>query len=176
MLANLRRDFRLGFRGLRKDRGFALTALLSIGLGVGANAAIFSLVDQALFRMLPVSSPGRLVLLDWQGAFVGHGWGSDNLMSYPFYTDLRDQTDVFDGVFGRAPTTVDLSFENNAEPVSAEIVTGSYFPVLGVRPQLGRVLDESDDRQPGAHPVVVLSFDYWRITLAAGPTSSAARF
>ncbi len=169
MLANLRRDFRLGFRGLRKDRGFALTALLSIGLGVGANAAIFSLVDQALFRMLPVSSPGRLVLLDWQGEFVGHGWGSDNLMSYPFYTDLRDQTDVFDGVFGRAPTTVDLSFENNAEPVSAEIVTGSYFQVLGVHPHLGRVLDESDDRQPGAHPFVVISFDYWRNHLGSRP-------
>ena len=134
MLANLRRDLRFGLRGLRKDRGFALTALLSIALGVGANAAIFSLVDQALFRMLPVSNPGRLVLLDWQGAFVGHGWGSDNLMSYPFYKDLRDQTDVFDGVLGRAPTTVNLLFGSTTEPVGAEIVTGSYLPGPGRSP------------------------------------------
>ena len=162
MIANFARDVRLGFRTLRKDRGFALTALLSIGLGVGANAAIFSLVDQALFRMLPVRDPGQLVLLDWQGSFVGHGWGSSNLQSYPFFKDVHDQTDVFDGVFGRAPTTVNLFFENSTEPVGAEIVTGTYFPVLGVRPQLGRLLNESDDRQPNAHPVVVLSYDYWQ--------------
>ena len=167
MIANFLRDVRLGFRTLRKDRGFALTALLSIGLGVGANAAIFSLVDQALFRMLPVRDPGRLVLLDWRGSFVGHGWGSSNLQSYPFFKDLHDQTDVFDGVFGRAPTTVNLFFENSTEPVGAEIVTGTYFPVLGVRPQLGRLLDESDDRQPNAHPVVVLSYDYWQTHLGS---------
>ena len=80
----------------------------------------------------------------------------------PFFKDLHDQTDVFDGVFGRAPTTVNLFFENSTEPVGAEIVTGTYFPVLGVRPQLGRLLNESDDRQPDAHPVVVLSYDYWQ--------------
>ena len=124
MLTDLRRDIQLGLRGLFRDRGFALTALLSIGLGVGANAAIFSLVNQALFRLLPVREPDRLVLLDWRGAFVGHGWGSDNLMSYPFYKDLRDENEVFDGVFGRAPTSVNLAFENTVEPVGAEIVTG----------------------------------------------------
>ena len=161
------REVRFALRGLLRDRGFAVTALLSIGLGVGANAAIFSLVDQALFRVLPVRDPGRLVLLDWRGSFVGHGWGSDNLMSYPFYKELRDGTDVFDGVFGRAPTSVNLAFENSAEPAGAEIVTGSYFSVLGVRPWLGRMISEADDQQRGAHPVVVVSFDYWRTHLAA---------
>ena len=158
---SLWRDVRFGLRGLVKDRGFAVTAILSIGLGVGANAAIFSLVNQALFRLLPVSEPERLVLLNWRGAFVGKGWGSDNLMSYPFYRDLRDETQVLDGVFGRAPTTVNLSVGNIAEPVSTEIVTGSYFRVLGLRPHLGRLIDESDDQQPDAHPVAVVSFDYW---------------
>jgi len=167
MLSTFVREVRFALRGLLRDRGFAVTALLSIGLGVGANAAIFSLVDQALFRLLPVRDPGRLVLLDWRGPFVGHGWGSDNLMSYPFYKDLRDGTDVFDGVFGRAPTSVNLAFENTAEPVGAEIVTGSYFTVLGVRPWLGRLISETDDQQRGAHPVVVVSFDYWRTHLAA---------
>jgi hypothetical protein len=71
MLSDLGYDARLGLRGLLKDRGFALAALLSIGLGVGANSAIFSLVDQALFRLLPVAEPERLVLLDWRGTFVG---------------------------------------------------------------------------------------------------------
>ena len=114
MIANLLRDVRLGFRTLRKDRGFALTALLSIGLGVGANAAIFSAGRSgAVSVCCRCSDPGRLVLLNWRGAFVGHGWGSDNLMSYPFYKDLRDQTDVFDGVFGRAPTTVNLSIREH---------------------------------------------------------------
>ena len=167
MLTNLWRDVRLGWRGLFRDKGFAITALLSIGLGVGANAAIFSLVNQALFRLLPVQEPDRLVLLDWRGTFVGHGWGSDNLMSYPFYKDLRDENEVFDGVFGRAPTSVNLTFENTTEPVGAEIVTGSYFRVLGVRPLLGRTIEESDDQQPGAHPVVVLSFDYWKNRLGS---------
>ena len=167
MVSTIAREVRFALRGLLRDRGFAVTALLSIGLGVGANAAIFSLVDQALFRVLPVRDPARLVLLDWRGSFVGHGWGSDNLMSHPFYKDLRDGTDVFEGVFGRAPTSVNLAFENSAEPVGAEIVTGSYFSVLGVRPWLGRLISEADDQQRGAHPVVVLSFDYWRAHLGA---------
>ena len=167
VFTNILRDVRLGLRGLRRDRGFAVTAIVSIGLGVGANAAIFSLVNQALFRSLPVAAPDRLVLLNWNGLFVGPGWGSGNLMSYPFYRDLRDETQVFDGVFGRAPFTVNLALEGSAEPTSAEVVTGSYFRVLGVRPFLGRLFDDSDDRQPGAHPVVVVSFDFWRTRLGS---------
>jgi predicted permease len=168
MLADLAHDLKIGVRGLLRDRGFALAALLSIGLGVGANSAIFSLVDQALFRLLPVRDPDRLVLLNWNGTFVGSGWGSSNLMSHPFSRDLRAENQVFDGVFGRHPTTVNVSLENTAEPVSAEIVTGSYFSVLGVRPARGRLLEESDDVQPGAHPVIVVSFDYWKNRLGGG--------
>ena len=113
--------------------------------------------------------PDRLVLLDWRGTFIGKGWGSDNLMSYPFYRDLRDETDVFDGVFARAPTSVNLAFGDRAESASAEIVTGSYFRVLGVGALLGQVIDDADDDQPGAHPVVVLSADYWRSRLGGPP-------
>src|SRR5262245_64147315 len=83
-------------------------------------------------------------------------------MSYPFYQDLRDQNDVFDGVFGRAPFNVNLALDNATESVNVELVTGSFFRVLGVRALLGRIIEESDDQQPGASPVVVLSFDYWR--------------
>ena len=111
-------------RGLLKDKGFAIAAVLSIGLGVGANSAIFTLVDQALLRLLPVRQPEQLVLLDWKGGSVGPGWGSSNLNSHPFYRDLAAQTDVFEGVFARHPTSVSLSIEAIAEPVNAEIVTG----------------------------------------------------
>jgi predicted permease len=152
-----------GLRGLLRDRSFTAVAVASIALGVGANSAIFSLVDQALLRQLPVREADRLVLLSWKGAFVGGGWGSGDLLPHPFFRDLAAQTDVFDGVCARFPTSVYLGFENETpEPVGAEIVSGSYFGILGVPPALGRVLDESDDRLPSAHPVVVLSYDFWQ--------------
>jgi predicted permease len=166
MLGQFGYDVRHTVRGLLRDRAFTLVALLSIALGAGANSAIFSLVDQALFRHLPVKAPERLVLLNWDGAFIGKGHGSGNLLPYPVYRDLSTDNHVFDGVFGRHPTMVYLSIENTAVPAGAEIVTGSYFSVLGVRPALGRLIEESDDLQPGAHPVVVLSFDYWKNRLA----------
>jgi len=155
-------DVKHALRGLLRDRAFTVVALLSIGLGVGANSAIFSLVDQALFRLLPVKHPERLVLVSWSGMFIGSGWGSGHLNSHPFYRDLSAENQVFDGVFGRHPTAVHLTVDKTPEPVSAEIVSGSYFPVLGIRPARGRLIEESDDRQPGAHPVVVISFDYWK--------------
>jgi predicted permease len=162
MLEQLRYDIRHAVRGLLRDRAFTAIALLSVGLGVGANSAIFSLVDQALFRHLPVREPERLVLLSWNGAFVGTGWGSGNLLSHPMFRDLKAENQVFDGLIARHPTQVHLSVEGTPAPVKAEIVSGSYFGVLGVRPALGRLLDESDDVQPAAHPVVVASYDYWQ--------------
>jgi predicted permease len=162
MLSQLLYDLKHAARGLRRDRAFTVVALLSIALGAGANSAIFSLVDQALFRTLPVREPERLVLLNWNGPFMGRGWGSSNLQSHPFYLDVRAQNKVFDGVIGRAPFQVHVSTGDTPEPVNAEIVTGTYFPVLGVRPALGRLIGESDDQRPGEHPVIVLSFAYWK--------------
>jgi predicted permease len=163
MLDRLWHDVGQGARGLLRNRSFTAVAVLSIALGVGANSAIFSLVDQALLRELPVRDADRLVLLTWRGSFVGGGWGSGDLLPHPLFRDLAAQTSVFDGVCARFPTNVDLGLENETpEPVGAEIVSGSYFGVLGVPPALGRVLGESDDRQPSAHPVVVLSYDFWR--------------
>ena len=159
-------------RALLQNRAFSLVTVLSIGLGAGANSAIFSLVDQALVRPLPVREPERLVLLDWNGTFVGPGWGSGNLLPHPLYRDLvkDNQTrhdPVFDGLCARHPTRVHLTAGSAPEPVVAEIVSGSYFSVLGVTPAVGRLIEESDDVQPGAHPVVVLSFDYWRNRLGS---------
>jgi predicted permease len=163
----LRYDVRHALRGLLRDRAFTLVAVLSIGLGVGANAAIFSLVDQALFRKLPVREPERLVLLSWNGSFVGNGWGSGNLLPHPMFRDLKAENQVFEGICARHPTSVHLSVAGAPEPVGAEIVSGSYFEVLGVRPARGRLIEASDDVQPGAHPVVVVSHDFWRNRLGA---------
>ena len=162
MLEQLRYDVRHAVRGLLRDRVFTAIALLSVGLGVGANSAIFSLVHQALLRRLPVREPERLVLLSWNGGFVGVGWGSGDLLPHPMFRDLKAENQVFDGLIARHPTQVHLSVEGTPEPVNAEIVSGNYFGVLGVRPARGRLLDESDDVQPGAHPVVVVSYDYWK--------------
>src|SRR6266478_3810289 len=109
MLDQFGYEIRHALRGLLRDRAFTIVGLLSIGLGVGANSAIFSLVDQALLRQLPVKEPERLVLLSWSGTFIGHGWGSGNLLSYPFYRDLSAENRVFDGMFCRHPTVVNLS-------------------------------------------------------------------
>src|SRR5947208_12436569 len=165
MLEQLRYDVRHAVRGLLRDRAFTAIALLSIGLGVGANSAIFSLVHQALLRQLPVPEPERLVLLSWNGGFVGTGWGSGNLLPHPMFRDLKAENQVFDGLIARHPTQIHLSVEGTPEPVNAEIVSGNYFGVLGVRPARGRLLDASDDVQPGAHPVVVVSYDYWKSRL-----------
>lgn len=162
MLGELAYDVRHALRTLRRDRTFTAVALLSIALGVGANAAIFSLVDQALFRLLPVKDPERLVLLDWKGTFIGNGWGSGNLLTHPLYKDLKAENQVFEGMFGRAPSEVYLSTGGESVTVPIEIVTGSYFSVLGIKPALGRLIEESDDITPDAHPVVVLSYDYWK--------------
>jgi predicted permease len=164
-LEDCRRDVRHAARTLVRTPTFTLTAVLSLALGIGANAAIFSLVDQVLLRLLPVKDPQRLVLIDWRGNALADGWGSGNLMSYPMCRDLQAQTQFFDGVFCRHPTAVNLSVGREHQPVHAEIVSGTYFPVLGVRPQVGRLITVSDDLQRDAHPVVVLAYDYWTNTL-----------
>jgi predicted permease len=167
MLESLRHDLKHALRGLARDRAFTGVAVLSVALGVGANAAIFSLVDQALYRRLPVREPERLVLLSWNGRFVGSGWGSGNLLPHPMFRELKAQGTVFEGVFARHPTTVHLTVDGTPEPATADVVSGSYFDVLGVRPALGRLLGESDDLSPDAHPVVVLAYDYWKNRLGA---------
>jgi predicted permease len=155
------RDLQYAGRMLRRSPAFALTALLSLALGIGAATAIFSLVDQVLFRPLQVREPDRLVYLEWRGSDLTTKWGSRSLMSYPLCRDLQDQQQLFDGVFCRHPTTVNLSTGQQPTQFRGEIVSGSYFTVLGVAPHLGRLIDRSDDLQPGGHPVVVVSHSYW---------------
>ncbi len=167
-LEDLGRDVIYGLRVLKRHPGFAATAMLSLALGVGANTGIFSLVDQVLLRQLPVREPERLVRFDWNGPSLPDVvMGDGNLISYPLCRDLQEQEQFFAGAFCRQPGTVNLSAGAGYEVVRAELVSGSYFDVLGIRPEIGRLIGPSDDLQPGEHPVVVLSFDYWRNRLGA---------
>ena len=152
------RDLRYAIRTILRSPGFAITAILSLALGIGANAAIFSLFDQLLLRPLPVREPERLVLVDWIGSKVGTNWGSGNLMSYPLCRELQESDRFFDGVFCRYPAVSFVSAGDRPEPLPIEIVSGSYFDVLGIRPQMGRFIAKSDDAAPEASPVVVISY------------------
>ena len=133
----LRQDLRHAVRTLLRTPGFTATAMLSLALGIGANAAIFSLVDQVLLRDLARQGARASRSPGLEGQPARHGWGSGNLMSYPLCRDLQKQEHFFDGVFCRHPTTVNFSTGQQHERVHAEIVSGSYFSVLGVRPGAG---------------------------------------
>src|SRR5229473_4893949 len=162
-------DFRLSVRSFLRIPSFSITAVLSLVLGIGATTAIYSLVDQVLLHALPVHQPERLVLIDWKGDQAANAFGSWNLMSYPICRDLQLQVKFFDGVLCRASTTVNLSMGGEPKPAAAEIVSGTYFSVLGVGPALGRVIENADDPTPGASPIVVLSYDFWKTQLARAP-------
>jgi predicted permease len=168
-LDDLGRDVRYGVRMLVRSPVFTATAVLSLAIGIGANAAIFSLIDRILLRALAVDEPERLVYLTWRGNALASGWGSGYLVSYPLCRELEQQDQIFDGVLCRHPTTVNLSTGAQPEEVRAEIVSGSYFHVLGARPALGRLIDASDDLQPGTHPVAVISHAYWQDRLGRAP-------
>lgn len=164
-LDDLTKDLRYAARTLRRTPAFSAVAVLSLALGIGANAGIFTLLDQVLIRPLAVREPERLVQLAWRGNAVGANYGGGRLLSYPICRELEERTEVFDGVLCRHPTDVNFSTGREHESVRAEIVSGHYFAVLGVRPERGRLIAASDNQQPGAHPVVVLSHDFWTTRL-----------
>ncbi len=170
-------NLRYALRQLRKSPGFTITAVLTLALGIGASTAIFTLFDQALLRSLPVKDPQRLVLLQFSGSLVGHlnDQGGDHegaraYFTYPMYRDLRDKSTAFDGLIATAVGFAGVGWHNSAEAVAAEIVSGNYFDVLGIRPAAGRLFASSDETAPGANPVAVLSFDYWKRRFAEDPT------
>src|SRR6266576_265009 len=157
-------DVRYGLRMLAKNPGFTLIAILTLALGIGANTAIFSLLNQVLLRRLPVRNPGELVVLKSPGPKHGHVWsdGDDSeIFSYPLFKGLARNTAVFDGVMARYQFSAAIASHGQTDRGSGELVTGNYFEVLGVRPALGRVLSPADDDVQGAHPVLVLSHGYW---------------
>jgi predicted permease len=157
-------DVRYGLRMLAKNPGFTLIAILTLALGIGANTAIFSLLNQVLLRRLPVRHPEELVVLKSPGPKRGHVWsdGDDSeIFSYPLYKGLAKNAKVFDGVIARYEFSASIASHGQTDRGSGELVTGNYFEVLGVQPAFGRVLSPADDDVQGAHPVVVLSHAYW---------------
>jgi predicted permease len=163
-------DLRYAWRTLRQTPVFTFVAASSIALGIGANAAIFTLVDQVLLRLLPVRDPARLVMLRGPSGdqHYGANYGT-SMLSYPMYEDLRDHNDVFDGMFARFQLAVQVGFSGGTERATGELVSGSYFPVLGVGTAAGRLFGPGDDRAPGGHPLVVLSHGYWSSRFSRDP-------
>jgi len=160
-MGSLWNDLRFALRTLRKSPVFTVVAVLSLALGIGANTAIFSLLDQVLLRLLPVNHPEQLALLTIRGMEYGNNSGG-NAMSYPLYGDFAKSNSVFSGMFCRFPYNMSLSFGGRTERVDGELVSGTYFPVLGVGAAVGRTFTPDDDRTPGGHPLAMLTYSYWK--------------
>src|SRR3954462_8304544 len=154
-------DFRLAIRSLRRSPLFATVAILSLALGIGANTAIFTLIDQIVLRKLPVRNPDELVMLYQEGPHNGSNMGS-RMHSYPIYQDSQQRAQPLSQVVCRRLVPASVSIDNHTERLTAEMVSGNYFSMLGVAPAVGRVFNsQEDDQVYNGHPVVVLSYDYW---------------
>ncbi len=150
-------DVKFALRTLRRSPLFTSVAVLSLALGIGANTAIFTLLDQLILRLLPVKEPEQLVMIWSTGPHMGNNNGS-RAASYPMYQDFQRRAPAFSHVFCRFLTPLSISFQNQTERVNAELVSGNYFQALGVEPAIGRVFSpEEDDRTYKGHPSVVLS-------------------
>jgi predicted permease len=161
-------EIRYALRAMKNSPVFAFVAILSLALGIGANTAIFTFVDQLLLRLLPVKDPQQLVLLTWQGMHYGSNRGP-NMLSYPMFKDFREKNQVFSDMFCRRPIPVSVSANGQTERASGELVTGNYFHVLGVGAALGRTFTSDDDKTPGGHPLAILSYAYWKNRFAGDP-------
>ena len=172
-MTGLFQDLRYALRQFGRTPGFTAVAVVTLALGIGANAAIFSLVDQVLLKRLPVQEPDRLVMLKYTGSDTGHtsSYGGDvqQYFSYPMYRDLRDQNSVFSGMLTMFPTQVGIQWRNTPSLANSELVSGNYFSLLGVQPALGRLFVPEDSATAGASPFVVLSYRFWQQRLGSDP-------
>jgi predicted permease len=160
------RDCRYGLRVLGRSPVFTAVAILSLAFGIGANTAIFSLMDRVMFRMMPVRQPERLV----QITRFHPPYGASSI-SYPLLQSLAKGLSSFEGLLARSPMGVrDIAIDGNPESVDFDLVSGSYFPLLGVNAIVGRTFGEETDRAPGASPVAVISYLYWQRRFASSPT------
>ena len=157
---NFSADLRYAIRSLLKSPIFTAVAILSLALGIGANSAVFTLLDQAILRALPVRNPSQLVQLTQSGSYMGSNTGMHSF-SYPMYRDFSKQNQVFDGMFCRHSVPFSVGFQGRNERVAGEVVSGTYFPVLGVSATLGRLFSPADDLAPDGAPYAILGYDYW---------------
>lgn len=167
-------NIRLALRTLFKSPFITLVAILSLALGIGANSAIFSLFDQMLLRPLPVVRPGELVNLSAPGPKPGSNscnqTGScDEVFSYPMFRDLENAQSSFTGIAAHRYFGGSVGYKGTSLSGEGVLVSGSYFPVLGITPALGRLLTSEDDKTVGNHFVVVLSHRYWQSRFEENP-------
>ncbi len=182
-LETLARDLQFGLRMLRKSPGFTIVVVLTLALGIGANTAIFTLVNAVMLRSLPVRDPQQLVVAEWSARNRPHhlgtssfgdcqdyeGMRSDCSLSYSMFQQIRDQKNLFVNAMAFAgPVQLDLSGNGAAAMAQGELVSGSYFDTLGVMAALGRTLD-IDDEKPDAEPVAVLDYGYWQRAFGGSP-------
>ncbi len=154
-------DLRFSLRAIRRSPLFASIAILSLALGIGANTAIFTILDQLMLRQLPVKNPDQLVMLYQQGAHNGNNMGG-HMQSYPIYQDFQKKAAPLSEVLCRRQFFASAGVNGQTERVLAEMVSGNYFTMLGVKPALGRLFNsQEDDQVYGGHPVATLSYDYW---------------
>ncbi len=164
------RGIRLAARSLGRSPVFTAVAVLSLALGIGANTAMFTLVDQVLLRMLPVERPQELIQFRLEGGRIGSQSGDGrHTFAHPQYLKFRDRNTVLSGLTGVRVERAGLLGEDRSEQIGVALVAGNYFQVLGVKPYAGRVFTPDDDRLKNAHPVAVLQYDFWRTRFAAKP-------
>jgi predicted permease len=178
-MGTLFQDLRYGLRMLVKNPGFTAVAVLTLALGIGANTAIFSLLNAVMLRELPVRDPGQLVLLG-----TGRSGGSadytdfitTDLYSYPFYREMRQKNQVFSEV--SAILSIMFTKMHGAvaggaslEPLDVQLVSGAYFPMLGIKPVRGRAFTEAEDEPAGGHPVAIASYSWWKRRFGRDPSA-----
>ena len=174
-LDTLLRDLKYTFRTLGRTPGFTAIAVLTLGLGIGANTAIFTLLDQILLRLLPVKEPQQLVLLTMKGHHYGSNWGG-NALSHPMFRDFREHNQVFSDMFCRFPLAASMTVGQRSERVSVEMVSGTYFSTLGIVPAAGRLFTPEDDVTRSGHPYVVLNYNFWKSRFASDPNIVGTTF
>jgi putative ABC transport system permease protein len=160
-------------RGLARTPAFSLVVIVSLALGIGANTAIFSILDQLLLKALPVQNPEQLVFMydagPTQGSYTSDEDGGPSF-SYPLFREMQKQQSTFQGLAGSYNASANLSYRDNAVPGRARLVSGNYFDVLGVRSAMGRLIQPDDDRTPGQNAVAVLSYQYWTSRFGGDPS------
>jgi putative ABC transport system permease protein len=162
----LAQDLRYAWRTLVKSPGFTVVTVLTLALGIGANTGLFSLVNSVLLGNLPVRNPEELVVVKYTDS---RSQEAEEDFSYPMYQAIRDKNTVFASVLTRSGVDFNASYGGQSERAVGEMVSGNYFETLGVQPFLGRLIGPQDDRTPGAHPVAVLGYGYWRRRFGSDP-------
>ncbi len=168
-------NLKFAFRTFKKTPVVSLVAVVSLALGIGANTAIFSVLDQVLLQELPVTEPGELVNLTSNGGKAGNNstniaGGMASIFSYLMFRDLEKKQTVFTGIAGHVTVGVNLAYKGQTSDGQGMLVSGSYFPVLELVPAAGRLFSPNDDQVPGASPLAVLSYGYWTSRFARNPS------